>query len=187
MVMVLPGSKTSSDRDSNASSTPSTDRASPSDQSMVVSSASSPQILPRSCLETAYRTQTCGAFFDAYLPRYSWTEAWPNLKTDLSVLPSTGWLQLAASAASTDSLLDNALTALAVAHFERFETRPDAFQSSMLYGRAMRELSRRLRSEDDCLSDTTLAGVMALTIYEVSRGPKLPLSTFKCIAVDTSD
>lgn len=122
------------------------------------------RILPRSCLETAYRSQSYGQFCEAYLPGAS--GQWPRLKTDLTVLPSTGWLQLATTVAVTDSLLDNALTALALAHFERAEKRHDSFHSSTLYGRAMRELSRRLRDEEASRRDTTLAAVMALTTYE---------------------
>jgi hypothetical protein len=90
------------------------------------------------------------------------------LDTDLSVAPATGWFQSALALSSTDTLLDNALTALTLAHLERFEKRPARYQSSVLYSRAMLELSRRLRmNQSDCLNDATLAGVMALTLYEV--------------------
>lgn len=86
-------------------------------------------------------------------------------------MPVTGWLQSAASLSSTDTLLDDALTALALAHIERRERQQARFQSSVFYSKAMCELSKRLRDNHvECLSDTTLAGVMALTIYEMQSG-----------------
>ena len=135
----------------------------------VVSARASPLILPRSYMASAFKSQTRGYFFDSYLPNQS--HKWPKLDTDLSIIPTTGWLQSAAIVSSTDALLDDALSALTLAHFERLEKQHMKYQSSVLYSKAMRELSKRLQNNGvDCLSDTTLAGVMALTIYEMHAG-----------------
>lgn len=135
----------------------------------VMSAPVSPQILPRSYLASAIHSQSRGFFFDSYLPSHS--QKWPKLETDLSVMPVTGWLQAAAALSSTAALLDDALTALALAHLERREKQRARFQSSLFYSRAMQEFSRRLRDNHaECLSDTTLAGVSALTIYEMQAG-----------------
>ncbi|OCT48437.1 hypothetical protein CLCR_03988 [Cladophialophora carrionii] len=129
----------------------------------------SPPSLPRSCNETAFRLQACGLFLAAYLPRHS--QEWPRLETDLSVAPATGWLRYAVEVATGDGLLNDALSALSVAHLERLEKRQNSYRSSELYSKSVRELARRIQGADaQCLGDTTLAGVMALTTYEVQTG-----------------
>lgn len=167
VVLVDPSKK--STRTPKDSPTTITTTSSPAKSSTTVSVPASPQILPRSYLASAFKSQARGYFFSSYLPSHS--QKWPKLETDLSVIPTTGFLQQAAIASSADALLDDALTALTLVQFERLEKQHARYQSSVLYSRAMRELSMRLQNNDvGCLSDTTLAGVMALTIYEMQAG-----------------
>lgn len=132
--------------------------------------AGSPRFLPNSCVRSAFQSQTYGHFLDAYLPSHSHT--WPSLDTNLlSMVPTTGWLQLAASKSTTDVLLDNALAALTMVHLERVEKKEGYFQSPVLYSKAINELARRLRTNDAaCLSDATLCAVTAITTYEIEAG-----------------
>lgn len=92
------------------------------------------------------------------------------METDVSILPSTSWLHTATTVAPTDTILNDALTALALAHVGRLEQRHELLHSSRaLYTKALRGVNRKLGSQDESLSDTTLAAVMSLSIYEVRR------------------
>lgn len=124
------------------------------------------QELRPACLETAFRSQTHGQFFETYLPHAS--GSWPQLETNLSVLPSTSWLHAAATVAPTDTILNNALTALALAHIGRDQKRQDLLHGGRrLYTSALSGLNRKLSRKHESLHDNTLAAVMALSIYEV--------------------
>ena len=101
--------------------------------------SASPQALPRSCIESAVRSQTRGYFLDSHLPSHA--RKWPKLETDLSVVPATGWLQVAAALASTDTLLDNTLTLLSLPHLERVEKKVAGYQSPVLCSKAMGQFS----------------------------------------------
>jgi hypothetical protein len=84
------------------------------------------------------------------------------------VIPSTSWLQAAIAVAPTDSVLNNGLTALALAQVGRMTRQPDLLLSSRrLYTEALSGLNRRLNGGNECFTDTTLAAVMTLSIYEV--------------------
>ena len=98
------------------------------------------RILLDSYVRSAYLSQTRGRYMDMHLPSHAQT--WPKLPTDLSVQAATSWLQVIASLSITDVLLENAVTALALAHLERLQKRRGGHQSSVLYSRAMAELSR---------------------------------------------
>ena len=126
------------------------------------------RILPPACHETAFRSQVYDRYFEVYLPHLS--KQWPQLQTDLEILPSTSWLHAATSVATTDPLLTNVLTALTLAHLARREGRRDFLnQSRMLYVQAIQGLNKALSIKGQSLDDTTLAAVMALSIYEVSN------------------
>jgi hypothetical protein len=87
------------------------------------------------------------------------------------VLPSTSWLQAAIDVAPTDPVLNNALTALALAQVGRMANQPDLFHASKsAYAEAVGGLNRKLRQPDECLGDVTLAAASALSIYEVCVG-----------------
>jgi hypothetical protein len=135
---------------------------------IMLSRTPSPLSLPQSCIETAYRAQSYSVYFDAYP---TGGKQWSRLNTDWSVVSSTAWMQTAAMDLTTDVLLNDALTALTLAQLEHINGYVGSYNSRMLYGKAMRELATRLRTEDsECFSDATLAGVMALTKYELQGG-----------------
>ena len=78
------------------------------------------------------------------------------------------WIPSAASVAQSDPVLNNALTALALAQVGRTTGRPDLhIGSQKVYTQALSGLNRRLRDGEDSFTDTTLAAIAALSIYEV--------------------
>lgn len=109
-----------------------------------------------------------GRYLEEYLPHSS--GQWPELQTDLEVLPSTSWLHTASSVPVSNSLLTDALTALSLAHIAQGENRIDFLdQSRASYIRAIQGLNKALQKDGQSLQDDTLAAVMALSIYEVSN------------------
>ncbi|ETI21823.1 hypothetical protein G647_05892 [Cladophialophora carrionii CBS 160.54] len=123
-------------------------------------------LLP-SLLSTAFRSQTYEYFITNYAPRS--TETWARLPTDLSIIPSTSWLQAAIAVAPTDPVLNNGLTAMALAQVGRMTRRPDLLLGGhKLYTEALSGLNRRLKGGDECFTDTTLAAVTTLSMQEGS-------------------
>ncbi len=115
---------------------------------------------------TAFRSQTYERFITEYAPHA--VESWPRLPTNLQVIPSTSWLQAAIAVASTDAVLNNALTALALTQAGRKTKQPDMIMCGQrLYTEALSGLNRRLKSGSESLTATTLATASTLTLYEV--------------------
>jgi len=88
----------------------------------------------------------------------------------LNVPDSAAWLDTAFTVSSTDDLLNDALTALVLAQIERSEHENEHLHASaVLYSMAMRKLSKRLSDRKQSFRESTLAAVMALSIYEVRQ------------------
>ncbi|EXJ59220.1 hypothetical protein A1O7_06652 [Cladophialophora yegresii CBS 114405] len=114
-------------------------------------------LLP-SLLGTAFRSQTYECFITDYAPHS--TETWAGLPTNLSIIPATSWLQAAIAVAPTDPVLNNALTAMALAQVGRMTRRPDLLLvGRKLYTEALSGLNRRLKGGDECFTDTTIAAM----------------------------
>ncbi len=127
--------------------------------------------LPPSCHDTAARMQTYGRFFDIYLPHTS--AQWPNLNSDIGILPETSWLKAGASVAATNPVLNDALTALSLAHIGSSGNRREMLHASQaLYVGAVGGVNKLLRDKTAVMEDTTLAIVMALGLYEVGRAAR---------------
>jgi len=109
-----------------------------------------------------------GRYIEEYLPHSC--GAWPQLQTDLEVLPSTSWLHTASSVPTSNQLLPDALNALSLAHLAQGTKRANFLnQSRTSYIRAIQGLNKVLQKDSQSLQDDTLAAVMALSIYEVSN------------------
>ncbi|KEF51148.1 uncharacterized protein A1O9_12762 [Exophiala aquamarina CBS 119918] len=125
-------------------------------------------ILPQTCNTAALRSQLYGQYIEEYLPHSS--GVWPELQTDLEVLPSTSWLHAASSVPASTPLLPDALAALSLAHLAQGAKRAEfLYQSRTAYVRALQGLNKVLQRDGQHLQDDTLAAVMALSIYEVSN------------------
>ncbi|KAK5053716.1 hypothetical protein LTR84_001677 [Exophiala bonariae] len=124
-------------------------------------------ILPQACNATAFRHQMYGCYLEEYLPRSS--GKWPDLQTDLQILPCTSWLHTANAVPSTNLMLTDALMALSLSHLGQSEHKIEFLeQSQTSYFRAVHGLNKAFEREERVLEDDTLATVMALSIYEMS-------------------
>ncbi|KAK5222036.1 hypothetical protein LTR72_006293 [Exophiala xenobiotica] len=125
--------------------------------------------LPPSCLDTAARVQIYGRFFDIYLPHTS--AQWPKLNSDIEILPETSWLRAGASVAATVPVLNDALTALSLAHIASSSDQKEMLHASQaLYVGAVGGVNKLLKDKTAVMEDTTLATVMALGLYEMQAG-----------------
>ncbi|KIW67820.1 hypothetical protein PV04_07046 [Phialophora macrospora] len=171
MVIVQPGKKKDTlvvTRSSLGSSASTINRDVSTDLSLV-------GLLP-SLLSTAFRSQTYERFVTAYAPHS--TDTWARLPTDLGIMPSTSWLQAAIAIAPTDSVLNNSLTAMALAQVGRMTRQPKLLLGSRrLYIEALSGLNRRLKSGSECFTDTTIAAVTTLSVYEMQEGSSEGRST----------
>ncbi len=126
---------------------------------------------PLSCLNTAARMQTYSQFFEVYLPHTS--AQWPKLNSDLEILPETSWLRAGASVAATNPVLNDALTALSLAHIASSGNQGELLHASQaLYVGAVGGVNKLLKDKTAVMEDTTLATVMALGLYEVGRAAR---------------
>jgi hypothetical protein len=112
--------------------------------------------------------QIYGRFFDIYLPHTS--AQWPKLNSDLETLPETSWLRAGASVAATVPVLNDALTALSLAHISSSGDQREMLHASQaLYVGAVGGVNKLLKDKTAVMEDTTLATVMALGLYEVGH------------------
>lgn len=141
--------------------------------------------LPTSVLLSANTSRAYGYFLDNYLPRSSRSL---DLNSNTVGFASSAWYKTAGLLASSDPLLSDVLLALSLKYTEQVhKSQHAAYQAALAYNRAVRNISYRLGSPDDSLSDSTLAAVMALTTWEVSRiwSYSIPIPSFDASHIGT--